>query len=159
MTDSGSDTGAIEWRLDLPGETDTVALGRKLGERLVSDYGGSALVFLRGELGAGKTTLVRGLLSAIGHSGVVKSPTYTLLEPYSYGGQDAYHFDLYRINDPAELAFVGFDEIIDGPGLKLIEWPERATEWLPRAQVAVRLELSECANGRKVTVLFDDRDD
>lgn len=157
MTDTDANT--VFWRVELPEEADTVAFGHRLGARLLQDYSGSALVLLHGELGAGKTTLVRGLLKAIGHSGVVKSPTYTLLEPYSYGGQDAYHFDLYRINDPAELAFIGFDEIIDGPGLKLVEWPERASHWLPRAQVDVRLALSDGVGGREVTVVFNDRDD
>ncbi|NKC00238.1 MAG: tRNA (adenosine(37)-N6)-threonylcarbamoyltransferase complex ATPase subunit type 1 TsaE [Pseudomonadales bacterium] len=142
----------------LTSEDATVQFGARLGQELLEKYAGSALVLLHGELGAGKTTLVRGMLRSMGHSGVVKSPTYTLLEPYSLDGQDAYHFDLYRINDPEELLFVGFDEIIDGPGLKLIEWPERADGWLPKAQTIVKLELSEAIDERKVTVQFNDSD-
>ncbi|WP_348680486.1 tRNA (adenosine(37)-N6)-threonylcarbamoyltransferase complex ATPase subunit type 1 TsaE [Marinobacter nauticus] len=113
-----------------------------------------------GPNGAGKTTLARGVLQALGHSGVVKSPTYTLLEPYRIGAQDAFHFDLYRVNDPEELSFIGFDEIIDGPGLKLIEWPERATSWLPEPTVEVTLHVTKPDKstqqepGREASVLF-----
>jgi tRNA threonylcarbamoyladenosine biosynthesis protein TsaE len=144
----------LTWTENLYSDSDTVQFGERLGHALIDKYQGCALVLLHGELGVGKTTLVRGILRAIGHSGVVKSPTYTLLEPYSLGGQDAYHFDLYRINDPEELNFVGFDEIIDGPGLKLIEWPERADGWLPKEQAVVSLELASAADERKVTVQF-----
>ena len=122
-------------------EDATTAFGAALLRALQTRYAGNALVWLRGELGAGKTTLVRGILRALGHSGAVKSPTYTLLEPYRYNGQDAFHFDLYRVQDPEELSFVGFDEILDGPGIKLIEWPEKAQSWLPEPQVEVSLEV------------------
>ena len=122
-------------------EAATVELGRDLAARLRDDYAGNALVFLQGELGAGKTTMVRGVLRVFGHEGAVKSPTYTLLEPYSLNRQDAFHFDLYRVQDPEELSFVGFDEIIDGPGIKLIEWPEKADTWLPDPDVLVRIEV------------------
>lgn len=125
----------------LADEAETVAFGQRLGSMLLSRYSGRALVFLHGQLGAGKTTLTRGVLRALGHTGSVKSPTYTLLEPYSLNGQDAFHFDLYRIADPEELAFVGFDEILDGAGIKLIEWPERAEHWLPEADVEVFIDL------------------
>lgn len=137
-TRSAADTTATV----LVDEAATVAYGLALGQRLLRDYDGRALVFLRGQLGAGKTTLVRGVLNALGHQGAVKSPTYTLLEPYSCNGQDAFHFDLYRIADAEELAFVGFDEIIDGPGIKLIEWPEKAESWLPAAQVEISLAVT-----------------
>ncbi len=93
------------------------------------------LVFLTGELGAGKTTLTRGILRGLGHLGPVKSPTYTLLEPYAAQplapDMPVYHFDFYRIGDPAELDYIGIDEILDGPGLVLIEWPQRAGDRLP----------------------------
>ena len=119
----------------------TEALGAWLWRELGNRYGYRAVVFLSGDLGAGKTTLVRGLLHAAGHEGVVKSPTYTLLEPYNIGELEVFHFDLYRVNDPVELEFVGIDEIVDGPGVKLFEWPERAADWLPAPQVHVRLEV------------------
>ena len=127
----------------LADEAATVLMGRELAAHIVDARGGDALVFLHGQLGAGKTTMVRGLLEALGHSGAVKSPTYTLLEPYTCNGQDAFHFDLYRVADPEELAFVGFDEIIDGPGIKLIEWPERADDWLPKADIEVTILVNE----------------
>ena len=140
-------------------EAATVAFGHHLAERLVQDFAGRALVFLHGQLGAGKTTLVRGVLQHFGYSGAVKSPTYTLLEPYTLNGQDAFHFDLYRVADPEELAFVGFDEIIDGPGIKLIEWPERASDWLPQADVDVYIEVVEAGDDhppqRQVKMRFD----
>ena len=134
----------------------TQAFGAGLYQDLINRWGGNAVVFLHGELGAGKTTLVRGLLDAAGHSGNVKSPTYTLLEPYNIGRVDVYHFDLYRVNDPQELEFVGIDEIVDGPGLKLFEWPERAGSWLPAPQAVVTLTVvheTEPAS-REVTVEF-----
>jgi tRNA threonylcarbamoyladenosine biosynthesis protein TsaE len=125
----------------LADEQATLEFGCKLGEMLRQDYAGRAIVFLSGELGAGKTTLVRGLLRGLGYSGVVKSPTYTLLEPYNIDGQEIYHFDLYRVNDGQELEFVGFDEIVDGPGLKLFEWPEKASTWLPPPDVHLHLSV------------------
>ena len=127
----------------LADEQATLDFGSRLGRLLREDYAGRAVVFLTGELGAGKTTLVRGLLRGMGYSGVVKSPTYTLLEPYNIDGQEIYHFDLYRVNDPQELEFVGFDEIVDGPGLKLFEWPEKASTWLPAPDLHVCLTLVE----------------
>jgi len=123
-------------------EADTVAFGEELAGELLRRFQGRAVVFLEGQLGAGKTTLVRGLLRGMGHTGVVKSPTYTLLEPYNINGRGIYHFDLYRVNDPQELEFVGFDEIVDGPGLKIFEWPERASAWLPPPHVRVRLAVN-----------------
>ena len=146
---------ASSWRETLVGEAETVAFGERLGDELFA-RGGDDLVFLHGELGAGKTTLVRGVLRSMGHSGAVKSPTYTLLEPYTYGDQTAYHFDLYRISDPDELGLVGFDEIIDGAGLKLVEWPERADDWLPSPSVDIHLSVqrTDGVDSRQVVVEF-----
>ena len=100
-------------------------------------FGGDAVVFLRGELGAGKTTLVRGILRALGFRGAVKSPTYTLLEPYDDYG--IYHFDFYRIEDGGELEFMGVDEHMADRSIKLIEWPERADGRLPAPDIDVAL--------------------
>ncbi|MCB1683742.1 MAG: tRNA (adenosine(37)-N6)-threonylcarbamoyltransferase complex ATPase subunit type 1 TsaE [Pseudomonadales bacterium] len=130
----------------LADEAATLAFGEALGATL----GKSALVCLRGQLGAGKTTLVRGILRGFGHSGAVKSPTYTLLEPYDLDGRSVYHFDFYRIVDSEELDFIGIDELLDADAIKLIEWPERAEDRLPAADVDVFLQVD--GNGRRIEV-------
>lgn len=137
-------------------EAATEAFGAWLAEQLCKKHPPCATVFLAGELGAGKTTLVRGLLRSLGHTGAVKSPTYTLLEPYRLGQLEVFHFDLYRVNDPQELEFVGIDEIVDGPGLKLFEWAEKAQGWLPPPDVQVTLSVDNTTDpvSREVTVEF-----
>ncbi|HEY5646101.1 MAG TPA: tRNA (adenosine(37)-N6)-threonylcarbamoyltransferase complex ATPase subunit type 1 TsaE [Pseudomonadales bacterium] len=130
----------------LPDEAATLSFGAELLEFLA----GAPLVFLYGQLGAGKTTLVRGILRALGHEGSVKSPTYTLLEPYEIGGRTIYHFDLYRIGDSEELDFIGIDELMDADAMKLVEWPERASARLPEPDVVIRLSLE--GEGRRVEV-------
>ena len=109
------------------------------GARLAAALPRAALVFLRGDLGAGKTTLVRGILRALGHTGAVKSPTYTLLEPYELPTRRVYHFDFYRIGDSRELEFIGIDELMSSDALKLVEWPERVEDRLPKPDVELRL--------------------
>lgn len=131
----------------LEDEEATLALGASLAATgLVSE-----LVFLHGDLGAGKTTLVRGFLRALGHEGAVKSPTYTLLETYetrSLPGSDApaglhvYHFDFYRIVDPRELGYIGIDELLSAPAVKLVEWPSNAGDRLPKPDIEVRLKVA-----------------
>ena len=109
-------------RATVEGEEAMVALGEHLGRELAAPM----VVFLRGELGAGKTTLARGVLRAKGYSGAVKSPTYTLVEPYELQGVTLYHFDLYRLGDPEELEYVGIRDYLDGDSIVLVEWPERS---------------------------------
>ena len=104
-------------------EKATVAFGGELHDVIRRLLGDSAVDLFTRDLGAGKTTLVRGILRLMKHSGAVKSPTYTLLEPYQTDNGDVFHFDLYRLKSPEELEFLGFDEIFEGPGLKFIEWP------------------------------------
>lgn len=109
------------------------------------------IVYLVGDLGAGKTTLTRGILRALGHTGPVKSPTYTLLEPYEdVATGPVYHFDFYRISDAAELEFIGIHELIDGPGIKLVEWPQRAQDSLPPADWTIELSIE--GSGRRVQI-------
>lgn len=131
----------------LQDETETVAWGSALSAVLVP----GVVVFLEGELGAGKTTLTRGVLRALGHEGAVKSPTYTLCEPYLLeSGQQLCHFDLYRLSDPEELEYLGFRDYLAGDAILFIEWPSRGEGWLPTADLTV--SLSEVRGGREVVV-------
>ena len=124
----------------------TIEYGRKLAGFLEP----GTLVCLTGELGAGKTTLVRGILRGLGHSGSVKSPTYTLLEPYELPTLAVYHFDFYRIGDSRELEFIGIDELMDSDAVKLVEWPERGADRIPAAEVQITLQVEN--EGRRISV-------
>ncbi|MEJ2760243.1 MAG: tRNA (adenosine(37)-N6)-threonylcarbamoyltransferase complex ATPase subunit type 1 TsaE [Gammaproteobacteria bacterium] len=106
---------------------------------------------LQGELGAGKTTLVRGFLRGLGYRGRVKSPTYTLVEPYHIENKTVYHFDLYRISDPEEVEAIGLRDYLDGVSLCLIEWPERAQGLLGEADLTVSIEIRD--QGRRVNLI------
>jgi tRNA threonylcarbamoyladenosine biosynthesis protein TsaE len=99
-----------------------------------------AFIELRGDLGAGKTTLVRHLLRALGVCGRIKSPTYAVVEPYELPGLAVWHFDFYRFSDPREWEEAGFRDIFASPGLKLAEWPEQAAGFLPSADLVIALE-------------------
>lgn len=121
---------------DLPDEAATLALGASLGRVLERGL----IIYLHGELGAGKTTLVRGLLQGLGHAGKVKSPTYTLVEPYVVSGLELYHFDLYRFIDPEEWDASGFRDYFNTHTVCLVEWPEQAHGYLPAADIDIRLQ-------------------
>lgn len=120
----------------------------RLGAQLAAACTPPALIFLEGELGAGKTTLARGFVRALGHRGAVKSPTYTLVEPYEIGGIRVYHLDLYRVADPDELEYLGLREMLAEPALILVEWPERGAGWLPPPDL--RLRILHRPSGRRV---------
>jgi len=135
----------------LTGEAATLAAGARLGAALGAlDF--AALpddglhLHLGGPLGAGKTTLARGLLRALGVEGPVKSPTYTLVEPYAVGPLDVFHCDLYRVAGAEELELIGLREHFRRGAVCLVEWPERAGGWLPRAHL--ELHLAPLGEGR-----------
>lgn len=132
----------------LADEAATVDVGGKIGAALIAGN----VVFLEGELGAGKTTFTRGVLRARGHTGAVKSPTYTLCEPYELDDTHLVcHIDLYRLSDPEELEFLGFRDYLASGAIVLIEWPSRAEGWLPNPDL--KIELSERGSGRALRVL------
>ncbi|MEX0386567.1 tRNA (adenosine(37)-N6)-threonylcarbamoyltransferase complex ATPase subunit type 1 TsaE [Spiribacter onubensis] len=124
--------------LHLPDEAATESLGAALQAKRPRH----GCVHLTGDLGAGKTTLVRGFLRGAGHEGAVRSPTYTLIEPYELSGGAVFHLDLYRLSDPEELEFIGLRELLDA-GLLLVEWPERGEGVLPAPGLHVHLALSD----------------
>ena len=128
---------------------------RAFGERLAGALQRAALtepflLGLSGELGAGKTTLVGGLLEALGHTGPARSPTYSLIEPYRLAGRDVYHCDLYRLRDPDELEDLGLRDLLVGPSVLLVEWPERAGTKLREPDLVLRLAYA--GEGRRVSV-------
>ena len=126
----------------------TERFGRLCAAALRATQPGGLVVYLEGELGAGKTTLVRGLLAGLGHAGRVPSPTYTLVEPYLVDGQVIQHVDLYRLRDPRELEEIGLAEALAGAVIGLIEWPDHGAGQLPAADLVLRLELA--GQGRAV---------
>ena len=111
-----------------------------------------AFIELHGDLGAGKTTLVRHLLRALGVQGRIKSPTYAVVEPHETAAFPVWHFDFFRFNDPREWEDAGFRDIFAGPGLKLAEWPEKAAGLLPGADLVIRIE-ALADESRNVTLL------
>lgn len=124
--------------LEVHGEAAMMALGARFAEKFREIPG--LLVFLHGDLGAGKTTLVRGLIRGLGHTGAVKSPTYTIVEPYELPGLDVYHFDLYRLSDPEELEFIGARDYLESGALCLVEWPEKGQGMLPEPDLMIDIE-------------------
>ncbi|HKC15214.1 MAG TPA: tRNA (adenosine(37)-N6)-threonylcarbamoyltransferase complex ATPase subunit type 1 TsaE [Steroidobacteraceae bacterium] len=127
--------------LSLPGSEHTEKLGAALASYRPRASAGAMIVYLQGELGAGKTTLARGLLRALGVTGVVRSPSYTLLESYESAGLRVFHLDLYRLEGAEDLAMLGWREELTPGALFLIEWPERVAGALPPADLKVALSI------------------
>jgi len=118
------------------------------GERLAVCSSSGLLIFLHGHLGAGKTTLVRGFLRACGHAGRVKSPTYTLVEPYSIAQRNLFHLDLYRLSDAEELEWIGIRDLLGSENICLVEWPEQGAGILPEPDLHIYLQTRD--NGRLI---------
>lgn len=130
--------------LTLADENATLALAQRLAAQLQTGM----VIYLHGDLGAGKTCLVRGVLNALGYTGRVKSPTYTLLEPYHAAGLDLRHFDLYRMQDASEWEDAGFRDEFDGNNILFIEWPENAN--IPPADLIINIKI--LPQGRNVEI-------
>ena len=131
--------GTLSWQL--ANEQQTEAAGALIADRL-APFNEPLLLGLTGPLGAGKTTLARGLLKALGVSGRIKSPTFALIEPYLTTSGPVHHLDLYRLDDPGELDFLGLPDFLDEPGLVLIEWPEKAPLLMKRLDYRIELDYS-----------------
>ena len=141
-TEAGA-PGLTEQVRELADEAATLRFAADLQGRLT----GGGLVFLHGDLGAGKTTFVRGFLWAAGFQGAVKSPTFTLVEEYALPGRTLYHFDLYRLTDPEELEWMGIRDYLRPDALVFIEWPERGAGLLPPPDLDI--ELHYAPSGRR----------
>ena len=120
------------------------------GARIAKTTEGHGLIFLEGDLGAGKTTLSRGIIRGLGHEGAVKSPTFTLVEPYEIGDIRAFHFDLYRLVDPEELEYLGIRDYFDD-ALCLIEWPDKGAGFLPKPDLTITISPQD--SGRSLKIL------
>lgn len=130
--------------LSIPNEKEMLASGSRFATRCPA----RAIIFLQGDLGAGKTTWARGFLRGLNYLGLVKSPTYTLVESYEIDTQCIFHFDLYRVAEPKELVYIGLEEYVNRSAICLIEWPERGKGLLPKPDITLFIQIA--ANGRTI---------
>jgi len=124
--------------MNIKDEADMLNAGRDFSEGLTP----GTLVFLNGDLGAGKTTFVRGVLRGLGHEGSVKSPTYNLVEPYAVGELAVFHFDLYRLNDAEELEYMGMRDYLNDKSICFVEWPNKGAGWLPEPDISIEIKIN-----------------
>ncbi len=141
-------------QIEINTEAEMLCLGEHVSEvlrkQILSGVEPSCIVYLRGDLGVGKTTLVKGIVRGLGYDGVVTSPTYTLVENYSFAELNVFHFDLYRLKSAEELEFLGLRDMLVEPVLVLVEWPENGESVLPVACYEINFKMSE--NGRELTL-------
>jgi len=138
-------------KITLSNEQETECLGSELWRILPE----KCLVFLHGDLGAGKTTLTRGVLRAAGHKGAVKSPTYTLVEEYDVAERIVFHFDLYRVKDPEELEWIGIRDYLEQQSLCFIEWAEQGKGFLPQPDIELSIAVEGEARVVKIDVISE----
>ncbi len=137
-------------KLYLADESESLRIAQAVAAALAERRLPRCVIWLEGELGAGKTTLARGIIHTLGHEGRVPSPTYTLVETYAAGGLDIVHVDLYRLSDPAEVEYLGLEEAGESPAVVLIEWPRRADGHLEEQDIECRL--TQSGSGRELVV-------
>ncbi len=141
---------SYSFHLPLNSEADTQQLAQ-----VIAQYFTEGVIYLIGDLGAGKTTFTRFLIQQLGHQGSVKSPTYTLVEPYNIQDKAVFHFDLYRLNDPYELELMGVRDYLDTPhALFLFEWPSKGGDEIPTADLTIEILKSEDELSRQATLSF-----
>ncbi|MCH9643981.1 MAG: tRNA (adenosine(37)-N6)-threonylcarbamoyltransferase complex ATPase subunit type 1 TsaE [Gammaproteobacteria bacterium] len=137
--------------LKINSEAEMLAFGAAVANAIKEHQSQGLKFYLQGQLGAGKTTWARGFLQALGHTGRVKSPTYSLVEPYQIQGFDVYHIDLYRLKNPREVESLGLSDYLTANAICLIEWPEKALQYLPEASLycTIDLLLGDTGNSRE----------
>ncbi len=141
----------MQLRLTLPDELSSMGLGQALSQTLPEE----CTVFMRGQLGVGKTTVVRAALRSLGVDGAIPSPTYTLAELYSVRAREAQHFDLYRLVDPEEFELIGARDFFGRPALRFIEWPENGEGVLPEPDVDITLSVAD--RGREAAIMLNEK--
>lgn len=139
-------------KLHLKNESDTLKLGEHIAQHCPHQQ---FTIHLEGDLGAGKTTLTRGLLHQLGHNGNVKSPTYTLVEQYHLSNRSVFHFDLYRLTDPEELDYLGLDDYLSNNSLCIIEWASQGGNFLPEPDLIITLSYHNHSRNAELTPLSE----